>query len=172
MLKLLMTHRGRPASDDCCWLRNSLKSALGPGPRATATASASSSEPPPPPPQTDYEAPRSNHRRDERRAARAVLALPCARVLNDTSVHVIRDQHDRLGSVLRAWTSSQCATLGVTMLPVNVDRDDAALLHEQVAAEIRRAIADGEAGPGERLPPARHLQSRDSGRSDESSPKD
>lgn len=43
------------------------------------------------------------------------------------------------------------------MLPVNVDRDDAALLHEQVAAEIRRAIADGEAGPGERLPPARHL---------------
>ncbi len=31
------------------------------------------------------------------------------------------------------------------------------LLHEQVAAEIRRAIADGEAVPGERLPPARDL---------------
>jgi GntR family transcriptional regulator len=30
-------------------------------------------------------------------------------------------------------------------------------LHEQVAAAIRRAIADGEAGPGERLPPARDL---------------
>jgi GntR family transcriptional regulator len=30
-------------------------------------------------------------------------------------------------------------------------------LHEQVAAEIRRAIADGEAQPGERLPPARDL---------------
>ena len=30
-------------------------------------------------------------------------------------------------------------------------------LHEQVAAEIRRAIAEGEAGPGERLPPARDL---------------
>ncbi len=28
---------------------------------------------------------------------------------------------------------------------------------EQVAAEIRRAIAEGEAGPGERLPPARDL---------------
>jgi GntR family transcriptional regulator len=28
---------------------------------------------------------------------------------------------------------------------------------EQVAAEIRRAIADGEAKPGERLPPARDL---------------
>jgi GntR family transcriptional regulator len=30
-------------------------------------------------------------------------------------------------------------------------------LHEQVAAAIRRAIADGEAGPGDRLPPARDL---------------
>ena len=38
-----------------------------------------------------------------------------------------------------------------------VDRDDALALHEQVAAEIRRAIADGEAGPGDRLPPARDL---------------
>src|SRR5271155_1101627 len=44
-----------------------------------------------------------------------------------------------------------------TMLAVNVDRDDPALLHEQVAAQIRRAIADGEAKPGDRLPPARHL---------------
>jgi DNA-binding transcriptional regulator YhcF (GntR family) len=38
-----------------------------------------------------------------------------------------------------------------------IDRDAPADLHEQVAAEIRRAIADGEAGPGERLPPARDL---------------
>ena len=30
-------------------------------------------------------------------------------------------------------------------------------LYEQVASEIRRAIADGEANPGERLPPARDL---------------
>ena len=43
------------------------------------------------------------------------------------------------------------------MLDVNLDRDDPAHLHEQVAAEIRRAIAEGEAKPGERLPPARHL---------------
>jgi GntR family transcriptional regulator len=38
-----------------------------------------------------------------------------------------------------------------------VDPADPAFLHEQVAAEIRRAIADGEALPGERLPPARDL---------------
>ena len=43
------------------------------------------------------------------------------------------------------------------MLDVKVDRDDPALLHEQVAGQIRRAIADGEAKPGERLPPTRHL---------------
>src|SRR5450631_4616656 len=44
-----------------------------------------------------------------------------------------------------------------TMLDVKIDRDDPALLHDQVAAQIRRAIADGEAKPGDRLPPARHL---------------
>lgn len=43
------------------------------------------------------------------------------------------------------------------MLKVKVDRADPALLHDQVAADIRRAIADGEALPGERLPPARDL---------------
>jgi GntR family transcriptional regulator len=43
------------------------------------------------------------------------------------------------------------------MIKVKVDRDEPTNLHEQVAAEIRRAIADGEAGPGERLPPARDL---------------
>jgi GntR family transcriptional regulator len=43
------------------------------------------------------------------------------------------------------------------MLRVKVDRRDPTDLYEQVAAEIRRAIADGEAKPGERLPPARDL---------------
>jgi len=38
------------------------------------------------------------------------------------------------------------------MLSVNVDRTDPLPLHDQVAAEIRRAITEGEAGPGERLP--------------------
>lgn len=43
------------------------------------------------------------------------------------------------------------------MIRVNVDRARDDDLHEQVAAEIRRAIAEGEALPGERLPPARDL---------------
>ncbi|HEX3794295.1 MAG TPA: GntR family transcriptional regulator [Acidimicrobiales bacterium] len=38
-----------------------------------------------------------------------------------------------------------------------IDPTDPAHLHEQVAAEIRRAIADGECGPGERMPPAKDL---------------
>jgi GntR family transcriptional regulator len=37
---------------------------------------------------------------------------------------------------------------------VKIDPGEAVALHEQVAAEIRRAIADGECGPGDRLPPA------------------
>ena len=44
-----------------------------------------------------------------------------------------------------------------TMLDVNIDRSASVALHEQVAAQIRRAIADGEAGPGERLPLAKDL---------------
>lgn len=38
-----------------------------------------------------------------------------------------------------------------------VKRDGDASLHDQVAAQIRNAIADGEAKPGERLPPAKDL---------------
>ncbi|HVA53923.1 MAG TPA: GntR family transcriptional regulator [Acidimicrobiales bacterium] len=40
---------------------------------------------------------------------------------------------------------------------MKIDRADPALLYDQVAGDIRRAIADGEAMPGERLPPARDL---------------
>ena len=44
-----------------------------------------------------------------------------------------------------------------TMFNVNIDRSGPVALHDQVAAQIRRAIADGEAGPGERLPLAKDL---------------
>ena len=43
------------------------------------------------------------------------------------------------------------------MIDVKLDRNDRTDLYEQVAGEIRRSIADGEAGPGERLPPAKDL---------------
>jgi GntR family transcriptional regulator len=43
------------------------------------------------------------------------------------------------------------------MIEVDVDRSEAIPLHDQVAAEIRRAIAEGEAGPGDRLPLAKDL---------------
>src|SRR5215831_14126965 len=44
-----------------------------------------------------------------------------------------------------------------TMFQARIDRSGPAALHDQVAAQIRRAIAEGEAGPGERLPLAKDL---------------
>jgi GntR family transcriptional regulator len=58
-----------------------------------------------------------------------------------------------MGDVKR--TRKQAAEKQPRFAPV--DRGDPMLLHEQVAAEIRRAIADGEALPGERIPQARDL---------------
>lgn len=43
------------------------------------------------------------------------------------------------------------------MVRVKVNKADPTDLYAQVAAEIRRAIAEGEAKPGERLPPAKDL---------------
>jgi DNA-binding transcriptional regulator YhcF (GntR family) len=43
------------------------------------------------------------------------------------------------------------------MKDVKIDPSEPVPLFEQVAAEIRRAIADGEAGPGERLPLAKDM---------------
>ena len=44
-----------------------------------------------------------------------------------------------------------------TNATVEIDHSSPVPLHEQVAAAIRRAIAEGEAGAGERLPPAKDL---------------
>src|ERR1700693_809170 len=38
-----------------------------------------------------------------------------------------------------------------------VDPRDHTSLYDQVAAQIRRSIAEGDAGPGDRLPPAKDL---------------
>src|SRR3954454_17261480 len=43
------------------------------------------------------------------------------------------------------------------MRNVKLERDETLQLHLQVSAELRRAIADGEAKAGERLPPAKDL---------------
>lgn len=47
------------------------------------------------------------------------------------------------------------AETALNLAPLN--RSDPMLLHEQVAAEIRRAILAGEARPGDRVPQARDL---------------
>ncbi len=52
---------------------------------------------------------------------------------------------------------NDCASMTITMISVKVDKGDPTDLYEQVAAEIRRAIAEREAKPGERLPPAKDL---------------
>lgn len=56
-----------------------------------------------------------------------------------------------MGSVKRPNAPTREPTLRAA------NRDDPMLLHEQVAAEIRRAINDGEAKPGEQIPQARDL---------------
>src|SRR5262245_10755716 len=61
-----------------------------------------------------------------------------------TTVFISASPHDR-------------ASITSIMMRVKVDKADPTDLYEQVAAEIRRAIADGEAQPGERLPPAKDL---------------
>ncbi|HEY6275495.1 MAG TPA: GntR family transcriptional regulator [Streptosporangiaceae bacterium] len=53
--------------------------------------------------------------------------------------------------------SAYDANVRSTNPTLDIDHSSPIPLHEQVAAAIRRAIAEGEARPGERLPPARDL---------------
>ena len=64
-----------------------------------------------------------------------------------------------MGSRLPGFSNGAAteASMNSTMALVKVNRTEPSPLHDQVAAQIRRAIADGEAGPGQRLPPARDL---------------
>ena len=73
---------------------------------------------------------------------------------------------DRVAGAGRAWRSGDrqgrlpdtiALLLLAPVIRVKVNKSDPTDLYEQVAAEIRRAIADGEAKPGERLPPAKDL---------------
>src|SRR5580700_1360007 len=64
---------------------------------------------------------------------------------------------DRSGSTGGFQSIRHRPTMTRTMLTVNIDRNEPVALHDQVAAEIRRAIAEGEAGPGDRLPLAKDI---------------
>jgi DNA-binding transcriptional regulator YhcF (GntR family) len=57
----------------------------------------------------------------------------------------------------QAYDANVTSTNATTTGAVEIDHSSQVPLHEQVAAAIRRAIADGEIGAGERLPPARDL---------------
>jgi GntR family transcriptional regulator len=100
------------------------------------------------------------HRREHNRGQdQAPMALTTPRFLDDSLLEVLKrrwrgDQPEQLD---RFQIRAIDATLTSITLPVKIDRADPTLLHDQVAAEIRRAIADGEAKTGERLPPARDL---------------
>jgi GntR family transcriptional regulator len=58
---------------------------------------------------------------------------------------------------MSSFKSGQRRTKEESLALAPLDRSDPALLHEQVAGAIRRAIAEGEAGPGERIPQAKDL---------------
>jgi GntR family transcriptional regulator len=98
--------------------------------------------------QPDPDGSTTRRHRDDGSGPTMSVTLPCAR---------FRDEN--LGRASRSLCRSQrhSATITGTMFDVKVDRDENVALHDQVAAEIRRAIADGEAGPGDRLPPAKDL---------------
>ena len=90
----------------------------------------------------------SNSTRSDREEPAVASSLTTPGILDDRPPRwcprlLDRSQHD--------------ASITSTMLAVKIDRDRPVLLHDQVAGEIRRAIAEGEAAPGERLPPARDL---------------
>src|ERR1700758_5618007 len=56
-----------------------------------------------------------------------------------------------------AESKSSASTEEARLRLAAVDRNDPMLLHEQVAMELRRAIAHGEARPGDRIPQAKDL---------------
>ncbi len=56
-----------------------------------------------------------------------------------------------------AASNTAKSTYDARLRLAKVNRADPTLLHEQVALELRRAIADGEVRPGERVPQAKDL---------------
>ena len=94
------------------------------------------------------------HHYDDSTGDHAASALPAAGLADDGLGLVVEGDRYFLRSVQPYHDGD---TLLVTMSLVKLDRDDALHLHEQVAAEIRRDIANGEVQPGQRLPPAKDM---------------
>lgn len=63
----------------------------------------------------------------------------------------------RLVSVMTRQGRTTSSTDESRLRLAAVDRNDPTLLHAQVALELRRAIAEGEARPGQRIPQAKDL---------------
>ena len=59
--------------------------------------------------------------------------------------------------LLKPESSNYDAAMSSTNGTLEIDSSSPVPLHEQVAGALRRAMAEGEAKPGERLPPARDL---------------
>jgi GntR family transcriptional regulator len=74
-----------------------------------------------------------------------------------SSEHLGEAVRDPLGHELSLTDIANRAKTISTMENVTVDFAEDTPLYQQVAAEIRRAIAEGEARPGERMPLAKDL---------------
>jgi GntR family transcriptional regulator len=65
--------------------------------------------------------------------------------------------YEDIGASVPGQSNLDRTSITSTMISFEITRGDSVALHDQVAAEIRRAIAEGEAKPGERLPLAKDL---------------
>ena len=77
-------------------------------------------------------------------SSRAVSRCPACRAVSSIMCRMIRRCRQNLG---------YDANVSGTNVVIKIDPSNPVPLHEQVAASIRRAIAEGEAVSGERLPP-------------------
>jgi GntR family transcriptional regulator len=70
---------------------------------------------------------------------------------------VTASAHTHPGRFSHPGVGNDGAILSGISAAMEIDFSSSVPLHEQVAAALRRAISDGEAVPGDRLPPARDL---------------
>src|SRR3954449_11176213 len=123
-----------------------------PWPKPTATAATSA-------PAVNPKNVRCRRRRARRRAS-SISA--CSRSASSSTSLESRSAPGGRGGATNGngrspFGASEASIVSTMRLNVKIDPHHETDLHQQVAAQIRRAIADGEAKPGERLPPAKDL---------------